>query len=906
MHTRNWRVALLALTLAVGSCSDSGVIGPLGRSGPKVADATALAEVSAAEAVAQIIITELMPDPAAFADASGEWFEVFNAGPTEVDLEGWRVESNADGGFTITTSVKVPSGGYATFANGLNPGFTPSYTYANNQTTGIVLANTNANEFIRLKDAGGMVIDEVRFAAGTNADGTPAPVYAPQAGRSREVVDITVQNTFVGGKNWRVPTSQYGPIGATVRDFGTPGTGHYVVGEVGPVATVTVTPSSATIFRTAQQQFSAAAFDAAGNRVTTATFTWTSTENARVDAPGVVTGLQPGDATITATADGTITAAVPAGIFGTAPLHIDELPPEPVGPKHISEVHYDNTGADADERIEIEGPAGLNVTGWSLILYTGSSGSVYNTIGLGGVIPATESCGTRGVLSFAVTGLQNGGSTTQPEPDGIALVNAVGAVVEFISYEGTFKANGGPADGMTSTDIGFSQNSAPFGQSLQRDAEGWYGQAAQSFGACNVAPPPALVLFGRTPSDAPLPVGFEDQLFARLRNRGVETTPTVTWSSETPGLASIDQRGVMRALGAGTATLRATMAGGMTEAISLPTRVAVASTTAQYAGNAEFGEPKDGNASDDIIVRRDQYTASYNPGRGIPNWVSYNLEVTHFGPEDRCDCFTFDPILEAAGFPRYTTADYTDAGDFHGYGIDRGHLARSFDRTSASLDNATTFYFTNIIPQASAVNQGPWADMENDLGNLARSEDKEVYIVTGASGSKGTVKNEKKITIPARVWKVAVIMPRNQGLTHIDSYDDLEIVAVNMPNDPDVDDDWTKYITTVDAVEALSGYDLLALLPDRIEVAVETGLQRAFPLVDGLAAGRRIDAERAKWLTNKLELAVKHLAENRRTAGINQLDEIIRELDRLVRSGHLGAADAAPLRTLVNDVIRSL
>jgi hypothetical protein len=47
--------------------------------------------------------------------------------------------------------------------------------------------------------------------------------------------------------------------------------------------------------------------------------------------------------------------------------------------------------------------------------------------------------------------------------------------------------------------------------------------------------------------------------------------------------------------------------------------------------------------------------------------------------------------------------------------------------------------------------------------------------------------------------------------------------------------DWQTYKTTVDAVEALSGYDLLALLRDDIENAVESGKTTAAPVaaVDG-------------------------------------------------------------------------
>ena len=255
--------------------------------------------------------------------------------------------------------------------------------------------------------------------------------------------------------------------------------------------------------------------------------------------------------------------------------------------------------------------------------------------------------------------------------------------------------------------------------------------------------------------------------------------------------------------------------------------------TASYAGNAEFGEPTDADPSDDFIVRHLEYTTSYNRNRGEPNWVSYDIDASHFGPEDRCDCFTFDPSLPA-DFPRYTTADYTGAGAAAGYGIDRGHLARSFDRTSGSLDNAFTFYFSNIVPQASDLNQGPWAVLENYLGDRARFDNREVYVVAGGAGNKGTIKNEGKIVIPETMWKVALILPRDHGLADVHSYRDVEVVAVVMPNAPGIrNDNWESYKTTVDAVEALSGYDLLALLPDPIEIAVESNTKPPIAVADG-------------------------------------------------------------------------
>lgn len=90
----------------------------------------------------------------------------------------------------------------------------------------------------------------------------------------------------------------------------------------------------------------------------------------------------------------------------------------------INEIHYDNVGTDTGERVEIAGPAGTNLAGWSLVRYNGATptnGVVYTTPAgpgpLSGVIPDQQS--GFGTLSFSypTDGLQNGPS------DGIALVN---------------------------------------------------------------------------------------------------------------------------------------------------------------------------------------------------------------------------------------------------------------------------------------------------------------------------------------------------------------------------------------------------------------------------------------------------------------------------------------------------
>jgi predicted small lipoprotein YifL len=56
-------------------------------------------------------------------------------------------------------------------------------------------------------------------------------------------------------------------------------------------------------------------------------------------------------------------------------------------PVRLSEIHYDNTGTDAGEAIEISAPAGTDLTGWSVVLYNGNGGAVYTpTTTLSGIV----------------------------------------------------------------------------------------------------------------------------------------------------------------------------------------------------------------------------------------------------------------------------------------------------------------------------------------------------------------------------------------------------------------------------------------------------------------------------------------------------------------------------------------
>lgn len=185
--------------------------------------------------------------------------------------------------------------------------------------------------------------------------------------------------------------------------------------------------------------------------------------------------------------------------FGTAPA-VRAFTQDPAS-VFINEFHYDNAGTDTGEFIEIAGPAGTDLTGWSIVLYNGNGGAPYSTENLSGSIADQGNGFGTFVVNYPVNGIQNG------SPDGIALVNATGDVVQFLSYEGSFTAVGGPADGSASTDIGVSENgSTPVGFSLQLSGTGtayqdfsWAVPADDTPGAFNNGQ-----TFGSTPAQPPV------------------------------------------------------------------------------------------------------------------------------------------------------------------------------------------------------------------------------------------------------------------------------------------------------------------------------------------------------------------------------------------------------------------
>ncbi|WP_246853765.1 DNA/RNA non-specific endonuclease [Rufibacter aurantiacus] len=242
-----------------------------------------------------------------------------------------------------------------------------------------------------------------------------------------------------------------------------------------------------------------------------------------------------------------------------------------------------------------------------------------------------------------------------------------------------------------------------------------------------------------------------------------------------------------------------------------------------FSEHLTFGNPS--NATTDVsnannyLMEKPQYALSYSRDRGTPNWVSWHITTDWLGNAPRQDDFRADTSLPSGWYR-------VDEDSYRGSGFDRGHNTPSADRTKTVEDNSATFLMTNMIPQAPNNNQQTWARLEDYTRSLVQAGN-EVYVIMGSYGAGGTGSNgrmttidEGRVTVPSQIWKVVVVLPEgDDDVNRITA--STRVIAVNTPNINSVNPSWGTYRTTVDAIEASTGYDLLANLPDNLESFLE-------------------------------------------------------------------------------------
>jgi endonuclease G len=233
-----------------------------------------------------------------------------------------------------------------------------------------------------------------------------------------------------------------------------------------------------------------------------------------------------------------------------------------------------------------------------------------------------------------------------------------------------------------------------------------------------------------------------------------------------------------------------------------------------------MGNPSNATAdpanADNFLMVKTYFALSYSNSKGTPNWVSWRLTSDDIGTAPRV-AFYPDPDLPSA-FHKIKPTDYTSSG------FDRGHMCDHSDRSATAESSHATFVMSNMIPQSPNLNEKAWAQLESYCRQLVEQGHKHLYIVAGPAGQGGEGKKGRMdqigksstVVVPARCWKVILVVDGSRGddLQKVDA--NTRLIAVIMPNDMTVGEQWAGFRVCVRDVEQLTGFKFFTQAPTAV------------------------------------------------------------------------------------------
>lgn len=224
--------------------------------------------------------------------------------------------------------------------------------------------------------------------------------------------------------------------------------------------------------------------------------------------------------------------------------------------------------------------------------------------------------------------------------------------------------------------------------------------------------------------------------------------------------------------------------------------------------NCSQGCPSGGGP---LTLNRQAYSLNNNASTKFANWVAYR--ITKSTPASgRPRNWQTDPAIPAG--------ETLDPVDYNGANValkvDRGHQANLASMAGVS-DWQTLNYLSNITPQKSDLNQGPWARLEDQERNLSQDAAvDEVYVMTGPLYEKfiGTLPGTNKVhTIPSGYWKIVSV-----GKSPQDGLYASFIMNQETPKGANFCD----YRATVEQIEQRSGLTFWNELPQAVQTALKS------------------------------------------------------------------------------------
>lgn len=225
------------------------------------------------------------------------------------------------------------------------------------------------------------------------------------------------------------------------------------------------------------------------------------------------------------------------------------------------------------------------------------------------------------------------------------------------------------------------------------------------------------------------------------------------------------------------------------------------------------------------------YTILYDPAMYASYWVAYPLCADHLG-KGRDEDWDFDPVVPQS---KQTSV-------YKGYGVNvssdtyasqhyaRGHQLPNADRNGVDAMMAQTYFSTNMTPQLqNGFNGGVWAHLEEAVRSVVEHNSDTVYVVTGAAfrkkGGNETIqtitntRDGKVLPVPNYYWKVLLKVKWSGG--SVAGASAIGFWLEHRDNYPNGSTNYLPYVTSVDQIEAWTGFDFFSNLSTSLQSGAE-------------------------------------------------------------------------------------
>ncbi|MBT4137486.1 MAG: DNA/RNA non-specific endonuclease [Candidatus Latescibacteria bacterium] len=228
-------------------------------------------------------------------------------------------------------------------------------------------------------------------------------------------------------------------------------------------------------------------------------------------------------------------------------------------------------------------------------------------------------------------------------------------------------------------------------------------------------------------------------------------------------------------------------------------------------GHFFFGQPQ-GTPETNNLIERSIYALSSNDDRKMADWVCYRLNVeTVDGKVKTSRRWKVDPLL--LDHETLEPSDYKDASAV--LKVDRGHQAplASFKGTAHWKE---TNYLSNVTPQKSNLNQGPWRILEERVRVLVRKV-QVVWVMTGPLFERTMPilpHADEPHQVPSGYWKIICVQDHND-------LSDLKVTAFIFEQETSRKSAVLNHQVSVDEIEKRSGLNFMHELPIEFEQQIE-------------------------------------------------------------------------------------